>query len=434
MDDTAGHAHLSRRTFLRTISGAAGLLAAAPLLGASAGAAAHSAPGSTLLTGRALRVGVLLAQPPSYPEIGANFLAGMQLYLAQHGGQAGMRAVELLVRESGVLPDRALTEMRALLEPAQADLLVGMMRSGIASSLHPAMEAQQVPLIVGGAGANLTRQADGRAYIFRNTLGAWRGSWALGNWAARNLGSTALIATSFYDSGYDANYLFELGFEGAGGTVIGTRVSHRPTDRPGHLGALMRAIQQAQPTVVFAGYAGQAATEFVRAYATAGLHGRIPLLGAGFLADERHLQELGEAAVGIRTALPWAPSLDTSANRDFKQAFRASTGRPADAFAVLGYDTAQLIAAASRVTGGDSGALRQALASAAFAGPRGPVAMDSYALDVSTPLYLREVQGTGGHLHNAVVGELFAPPQLDARFQAVRATTKTDWQNAYLCV
>ena len=434
MHDTAGRARLSRRAFLRTISGAAGLLAGAPLLAASAESRARSAAPATLLARIPLRVGVLLPRPPSYPAIGPNFLAGMRLYLAQHGERAGGRAVQLLVRDSGVLPDRALTAMRGLLEPTQADLLVGMMRSGLASSLHPLLEARQVPLIVAGAGANLTRQADARPYIFRNTLGAWRASWALGHWAARNLGGTALIATSFYDSGYDANYMFELGFEDAGGTVLGTSVSHRPTDGPGHLGALMGDIRLARPQVVFAGYAGPAAAEFVRAYAAAGLHGRIPLLGAGFLADERHLHTLGGAALGIRTALPWAEALDTAANRDFGHAFRASAGRPADAFAVLGYDTAQLIAAAAGADASEPGALRRALASAAFGGPRGPVAMDPQALDVSTPLYLREVRASAGALRNAVLGELAAPALLDARFQAVRAATKTGWQNAYLCV
>ena len=75
--------------------------------------------------------------------------------------------------------------------------------------------------------------------------------------------------------------------------------------------------------------------EFVRAYAHAGLSARVPLLGSGFLVDESLLSQQGDAAVGIKTALPWARTLDLPANQAFTSAFQNFSGRPADPFAVM---------------------------------------------------------------------------------------------------
>jgi branched-chain amino acid transport system substrate-binding protein len=436
MTEQAEKRRVSRRAFLRTAGYAAGALAAAPLIGPAAGSiAAVSAPGSAP-AGAPVSIGVLLPQSQFYPDLARNFLAGMQLYLAQAHGRAGGRPIVLLTRDYGRSTARALDQSRELIEQARADLLVSTLSSGIAASLDPLLREWQVPLVVSGAGANVTRQDRESPYIFRNSLNFWRSSWALGGWAARNLGTKALIATSFYDSGYDAYYTFQLGFESAGGTIAQTRVTHRPTDTPDHLAALMSDIRQTRPDLVFAAYSGRDAVDFVRAYDAAGLSARIPLVGSGFLVDEQQMPELGGAARGIKTVLPWASTLSTAENQAFTAAFQSAAGRPADIFAVLGYDTAHLVIDALDAVNGDprqSEQLRQALAHAAFAGPRGLVTMDPATLDAVTPLYLREVRG-GGSPRNEVVAELGMAPMLDERFAALRAATKTGWENNYLCV
>jgi branched-chain amino acid transport system substrate-binding protein len=444
MPNQPGDVRVSRRTFLRRFGAMAGALAAGQLVSAcSNSSAAGLTPnldqaakpmtvhGSTARQDT-LRVGLLLPKSQLYPTIGANFRAGMDLYLAQSSSNTTNRPIALLAHDYGTTPSTALEHANALIGNGQVDMIVGSLSSGTAAALHPLLHEHQMPLLISNIGANLTRDDRQSPYIIRNSFSYWQSSWALGRWAAGNMGKQAFVASSFYDSGYDSLYAFQLGFESGGGTVQSTKVTHLPTDT-GELHTLMAEIQQAQPDLVFAAYSGSQASDFVRSYAHAGLAARIPLLGSGFLVDESLLSQQGDAALGIKTALPWARTLDLSANQSFTSAFQNFSGRPADPFAVLGYDTARLIAQCACTASGPN-QMRQALATAAFDSPRGAVRMDETLLEINTPLYLREVRALDGGLSNIVIDKLPALPTNNAEIAALRATERTGWSNAYLYI
>jgi branched-chain amino acid transport system substrate-binding protein len=444
MHKQPGGMRLSRRAFLRRIGVATTTLAAGQLISACStnsapnlargmgSASEQMAASSSAARKDTLRVGVLLPQSQLYPAIGANFRAGMELYQVQARDNAATRPLTVLTHDYGTLPSLALEQARQLLADNQADLIVGSLSSGAAASLHPLLREREMPLLVSNIGANLARDDRQSPYIIRNSFSYWQSSWALGRWAAGQIGNQAFVASSFYDSGYDSLYAFQLGFESAGGTIISTKISHLPADA-GKLHALMAEIRQAQPDLVFAAYSGPQAVDFVRAYAAAGLSTSIPLLGSGFLADENLLPEQGAAALGVKTVLPWARTLDLPANLAFTSAFQDFSGRPADPFAVLGYDTARLIAECACETRNPN-QLRQALAGAAFESPRGPVRMDSARLEIDAPLYLREVRASAAGLFNAVIEHLPAIPVSDTRIAALRAAERTGWSNTYLSV
>jgi branched-chain amino acid transport system substrate-binding protein len=442
MPNQRGDVYVSRRTFLRRIGAAAGALAAGQVLAACSNSSAASltqsvdqaakpiAVNSPTARQDTLRVGLLLPQSQLYPAIGANFRAGMDLFLAQRG--SADRPISVIAQEYGTTPSTALEQASDWITNDQVDLIVGSLSSGAAATLHALLHERQMPLLVSNIGANLTRDDRQSPYIIRNSFSYWQSSWALGRWAAGNLGRQAFVASSFYDSGYDSLYAFQLGFESAGGAIQSTIVTHVPNDT-GELHTLMAAIQRAQPDLVFAAYSGPQASDFVRAYADAGLSARVPLLGSGFLADESLLAEQGDAALGIKTALPWARTLNLPANQAFTSAFQNFSGRPADPFAVLGYDTARLIAQCACNTSGPD-QLRQALATAAFESPRGAARMNSMLLEAETPLYLREVRAGNGGLSNSVIDKLPALPATDAGIAALRSGERIGWSNTYLAV
>lgn len=442
MPNQPGGIRVSRRTFLRRFGVAAGALAAGQLITACSDSSTANLTHSVDRTATlmvvsnpavqkdTLRVGMLLPQSQLYPAASTNFRAGMDLLLAQRSGAD--RPISLMAQEYGTTPSTALEQASAWITNDQVDLIVGSLSSGTAATLHPLLHARQMPLLVSNIGANLTRDDRNSPYIIRNSFSYWQSSWALGRWAAGNLGKRAFVDSSFYDSGYDSLYAFQLGFESAGGAIHSTRVTHLPTDT-GELQTLMAEIDQAQPDLVFAAYSGAQAGDFVRAYADAGLSARVPLLGSAFLVDESLLSQQGEAALGIKTALPWARTLDLPANQTFTSAFQSFSGRPADPFAVLGYDTARLIITAAG-NADNTEQLRQALVGTAFESPRGAVQIDKTLLEISTPLYLREVRAGAGGLSNAVIDRLPALPTSNAEIAALRASTKTGWSNAYLYI
>jgi branched-chain amino acid transport system substrate-binding protein len=137
-------------------------------------------------------------------------------------------------------------------------------------------------------------------------------------------------------------------------------------------------------------FAGDTAAQFVRDYATAGLHGKIPLCGWGFLTEGASGTQ-GAAADGIRTALHYGDGLDNAKNTAFRAAFKQKAGRDDDVHAVQGYDAAQMLAIGLDAANGDATAIKPmaaAIVAAKIDSPRGasslapshnPVAADALA-------------------------------------------------------
>ncbi len=432
MGRTDRDTRVPRRTFLRRIGGAAGAIITTSMLSACGASAMHDqSTGAPLVSDFTLRVGVLLPRSARRPLLSAQLLDGMRLFFEQSHTLAGGRPVAL-VAEQYDGPYHSLSQAHELVAGGQVDIITGLISRNEVAGLDGLLRERHTPLIVSDVGANVIHQPHQSEYVLRSSLNYWQANLALGAWAAQHAGKRAMIATSFYEGGYDSLYAFRYGFEQGGGVVLDTLVSHRPSG-PTDLPALMASIRQLRPDLVYAAYSDQEAIDFVRAYAAAGLAPQVPLFGAGFVTDEHILPLLGDAAVGIKTALPWSYALDLPQNHAFTAAFEVYAGRPADAFAVLGYDTARLIADALG-TGDprDIAGLRQSFGALTFAGPRGQLQIDGATGDVASPLYLREVRRDGSAYRNAVIADLGHSAAINVHGEALRRDMRSGWTHAYL--
>jgi branched-chain amino acid transport system substrate-binding protein len=169
----------------------------------------------------------------------------------------------------------------------------------------------------------------------------------------------------------------------------------------------------------------------MEAYAAAGL-ANVPLLGSGLMADTHELDAHGASALGMRSALSWSEGIDTAENRSFMSAYRRANGKPADAFALLGYDTAAMIATAFGTMSREGGDLREALGSVTFTGPRGVVTVDPETRSIVTPLYLSQVRRTAGGPSNAIAATLDTTSGM--RLDADGLASRQGWLNSYLSV
>ena len=431
---------VDRRSFLKAAGWVAGALVAAPILSTrqpAVGARDSLSRSSGSLVGvQRLKIGVLLPASKVHPALAENLMAGMNLSFQRDERRAGGRQIEVVKEEIGYGPGLALRKSRKLIEVDKVGLVVGVVSSSVAARLVDLFHESQTILLVSNAGANVVRPNERSPYVFYNSLGFWQAGWAMGTWAAANLGKKGFVASSFYDAGYDAPYAFRQGFQRPGGEILQTYVTHTPTDSD-DLSPLFAAVKSTKPDFVYASYCGQQAVDFVRAYAGSGLAREIPLVGSGFLVDEGLLPAQGRAARGIKTCLPWSNSLDTAASMAFARAYEKETRRLPDAFAVLGYDTAQLISSAVDAVGGHlrtGDGLRAALGSAEFASPRSLVRMDPHTQSATSPLYLRDVQQRRKALGNVVVSELAHVAQIDEWARSMQLGLKTGWLNGYMCV
>jgi branched-chain amino acid transport system substrate-binding protein len=411
---------ICRRSFIKTLGMVTSAAALYPLQ-------AHA--GLIFNGGSAPRIGVLVPRSSISPLMGENLVAGMKLHFAV----CGWEKTQLIVEEADT--GTVIAKGRKLLYGEKVDILAGILNPLSIPHLYPVLEESGAIFIniEGGANSFLPRQEN--PSVYHNSFGYWQGNWAIGAWAAAHQGKRACAAASFYETGYDSFYAFPQGFAAAGGEVVRSDVTHLPPDRS-DLSQLMKAIRAARPDFVHAAYSGRDAVDFVKAYAAAGLSGRIPLVASGFMVDESLLPSMGEAAIGIKSCLSWAPGLRNRENATFVAEYSRFTGCDPDTFALLGYDTAGLITAAVRNSEDQarrSDNLRRGMQAISFTSPRGVVEIDPESGNTDAPLYLREVRAEGGKLHNAVIAELprFAVTESKADREAMRALS--GWTNPYLC-
>jgi branched-chain amino acid transport system substrate-binding protein len=162
-----------------------------------------------------------------------------------------------------------------------------------------------------------------------------------------------------YAAGHQIVGGFVDGFTRAGGGAPVEQIW--PTFEDVEFQAILTRIAGLKPDAVFVFFAGGGAVKFVKDYDAAIDRKQIPLYGPGFLTDGT-LEAQGAAAEGIVTTLHWADTLDTPASKKFMADFRAKVGRPADVYAVQGYDTGSLMVQAMERVKGDTGATRELIA------------------------------------------------------------------------
>ena len=347
-------------------------------------------------------IGILLPPSDAYPTMGESFVGGMRLYF----NQVTVESVELHVENITHSAASAAQKARTLIEDNEVDVLTGILSDYTAQRLRNMVETANIQLIVSGIGANVESAKVHSDCVIHNLLDYWRSSYAMGIWAAEHIGKRGVLAASLYESGYDAYNAFRLGFEATGGNILHTQTTHVLGNAANNFATFFETVKATSPDFVYATYAGKEAFDFVTAYANAGLSARIPLIGSSFLTDETVLPALGEAALGIKTALPWSAALDTPENVFFTTAYAQNTGQQPNAFAMLGYEAARLIS--------ESEAKGSSLTGQAC--------------------YLREVRKSAGGFQNVPIATLSQFDTDDERFAALQSSLKTGWLNAYLSV
>lgn len=382
-----------------------------------AGIGAGAAVGGPLLRaesawarGSSLKVGVLVPTGSHYLRMGENLLAGLELGL----DRAESMSASLVVRHVAGGYDGARSSAGELLDGG-ADVVVAGVSALVAEQLEPLFRERRRPLLVANVGAHVVRPEQRSAWVLHNSLGEWRAAYALGLWAGRRAGSRALILTSLADAGYDSIYTFRRGLAASGGRVVGTFVADAGQSDPLH--AHLRGVAE-QPSVAIVLASGSHAAGLVRAYRSSGL--RAPLLASAFAVDDYVLPSLGAGARGIRSCASWATAIRRPELADLR-------GRRPDAFAVLGYETALLLAAASQRRGG----LVEALRRSPVAGLRGTLRVDPRTNTVVTPLFLRKVRGVPAT--NVVVGRAPAVGAFPRALSPIADETTSGYINEYLC-
>jgi len=150
--------------------------------------------------------------------------------------------------------------------------------------------------------------------------------------------------------------------------------------------------------VVYCFAAGADAVRLVRQWREFGMTGTA-ITCNGFTIGEDVLPVVGDAAVGMKGALPYISTLGYPENRRFVAEFRQKFNRTPDVYAAQAYETAIFITEALKRVGGDTRdqkRLMDAMKTVTFKGPRGTFKLDPQTQNVILTVYIFEIVQEGG--------------------------------------
>lgn len=337
----------------------------------------------------AVKVGVLLPYTGTFAALGTAITNGLKQAVQENGNKLGGRDVEYVIVDSEANPGKAPQNMSKLVIGEKVDVVIGPVHSGVAMGVIKVAREEGALTIIPNAGLNAATRQLCAPNIFRTSFSAWQTSYPMGQ-AAYDMGYREIVTMAWnFSFGKESAAAFEQGFEEAGGKVIKTILTPFPKVE---FQSYLTDVASIKPDAVFTFYAGGGAVKFVKDYAAAGLKSSIPLLGSGFLTDGT-LEAQGDAAEGVITTLHYADGLAVDKDAEFRAGYEKAWGKPADIYAVQGYDAGQLLVQALEKTGGntdDKKALIAAMESVKIDSPRGEWSFTA-SHNPAQNIYLRKV-------------------------------------------
>ena len=350
-----------------------------------------------------ITIGLIASLSGAYQAIGEDTRDGFTLYLDTHAGQLGGREVELLLVDEADGGAEARAALRRLADRSDVLAASGVTNADTAMSVLPALRARGAPLIT----SNAFPELDDVHALWSTSFLPDEPGRALAGYLHTNVDGPVWAMAADSQTGRADVAGFASAFAAAGGTLANDGQTPLLTPSTTNFLPYLSSARQSGAKAVYAYYVGAEATTFVQQYAQSDARD-LPLFGPGVLTEGRVLATQGRAAVGVRTALNYAPDLDNPTNRRFVDAWRARHNSLPTTYAMASWDAAHLLDQAIAAAGAD---LSPAAVNAAIAdiglvdSPRGEWQLSAKHSPVQK-WYLRRVQVDGRTLTNALIQDL----------------------------
>ncbi len=337
-----------------------------------------------------IRVGLMLPYTGTFAQLGVAIENGFRLAIDEQGGKLGGREIEYFKVDDESEPSKGIENANKLVQRDKVEVLVGTVHSGVQMGIHKVARDSGVLSLIPNAGVHIATRAQCAPNVFRTSFSNSQPTRALGAVMLAKGHKKAVWITWKYAAGDEAFEGFKESYTAGGGTIIKELGLPFPNVE---FQALLTEIAALKPDAVACFFAGGGAAKFIKDYAAAGLKGKIPLYGSGFLT-EGVLDAAGPAADGIITTMHYGDSIETPRNKQFRLNYAKTFRLQPDVYAVQGYDTGLLLVQGANAVKGDLNnkpALYKAMESATIDSPRGKWTMSKSHNPVQD-IYLRVVE------------------------------------------
>ncbi|OEU76587.1 MAG: ABC transporter substrate-binding protein [Desulfuromonadales bacterium C00003093] len=351
-----------------------------------------------------VKIGMITTLSTNAGYLGEEIRDGFQLAIDQEEGKLGGIPVELLVDDDGRKPEKAKQIAERFVKRYGVKIMTGIVFSNVAIAVVPKLVQQDVIYVSANAGPSLLAGKGCHKNYFNVAYQNDNLDEVVGKYVSDAGFKNVYLLAPNYPAGKDHLAGFKRYYKGAIAGEVYTKLGQSD------YAAELAALRAAAPDAVFFFLPGGMGINFIKQYAQAGLNRTIPVFGPAFSFDERLLQAVKDAAVGVKNGSQWTHDLDNPANRQFVDAFRKAYGRTPTLYASQGYDAARLLGSALKQVGGDVSdmdAMRDAIRKADFETVRGKFKFSTNQHPIQD-IYIREVvKDADGNYTNKTLKKVF---------------------------
>jgi branched-chain amino acid transport system substrate-binding protein len=359
---------------------------------------------STLCYGaEPVKIGMITTLSTKAGYLGEEIRDGFKLAIDQENGKLGGVPVELLVEDDGAKPEKGKQIAERFIKKDNIKIMTGIVFSNVAMAVVPKVVRDDVLYLSANAAPSMLAGKECNPNYFSVSYQNDNLDEVVGQYVTETGHKSVYLIAPNYPAGKDHLAGFKRYYKGTIAGEVYTKLGQSD------YAAELAALRAAAPEAVFFFLPGGMGINFLKQYSQAGLNQTIPIYGPAFSFDERLLEAVGAAALGVKNGSQWTHDLDNPANHEFVAAYKKAYGRTPTLYAAQGYDTARLIASALKVTGGvdDLAAVRAALKKADFASVRGNFSFGKNQHPIQD-IYIREVIQTETGFTNKTIKKVFS--------------------------
>jgi branched-chain amino acid transport system substrate-binding protein len=348
-----------------------------------------------------VKVGIIAPLSGPFSSNGKMWEATVKAYQKIHGTQAGGATVEVVWKDlADINPAQARALAQELIVKDKVQYLGGLYFTPDALAVSAIAQEAKVPTVIFNAATSSI--LDKSEHLLRTSYTLPQVSVPAARYALEQKLRTVVTLVSDYGPGLDSENAFVKTFTAGGGQVL---EQIRAPLKTSDFGPFMQKIKTIKPDAVFVfGPGGPPTYAIIKAYSEAGLkQAGVRFIGTGE-TSELDLPAIGDAALGLETALHYSPAHESAMNQTFlKTSAELSPQVVLNAVSVGAYDGMAVIYRMVEATKGQRDPAK-ALAAAKgwqWESPRGPVKIDAQSRELVQNVYVRVVdKDASGRLRN----------------------------------
>lgn len=297
-----------------------------------------------------IRIGLMAPLTGVVAAGGREVADAFAMYWEGRGNEVAGRKVEVIVEDDASNPDTALQKARRLVEQARVDMLFGNILANTGLAVANYVKGNGTPYFIPVIAADDLTQRDRIRNVIRAAgYTASQFPHVLADWALKQGYRKVAMISQDYTFGHEQCGGFAQVFVEGGGQILNTFYHPLNTsDFSPYLGQLAGSGADA----IFAMQTGADGTRLIQQYASFGLKGQIPMLGAQNTTDQATIRTMGAECEGIVSAAQFAEGADIPATRKFVADYGAKYGRIPSLYGFSHYCGAMWVATAMETMGG----------------------------------------------------------------------------------